>query len=252
MPMELPYAILAGHYDTLFAEQLKSFRRVRNRLLRLVLKNARSVCDLACGPGNTAIELARKGFRVFAVDLSPQMCQITREKADRLGVQVDVMEADMRAFRLPEPVDLVICEFDALNHVSRRRDLGRVARSVAKALRAGGFFYFDVNNLRAFQEIWPGTLYVELEGSKLVVRGGYDKRRRRGWSEMHWFLPQGDRLYSCHTEAYREVCWSDDEISQALGAEGFVRIQCWDSSEVIPDVDWVRPGCRSFYLASRK
>jgi hypothetical protein len=27
----------------------------------------------------------------------------------------------MRHFRLPEPVDLILCEFDVLNHVERER-----------------------------------------------------------------------------------------------------------------------------------
>ncbi len=67
----------------------------------------------------------------------------------------------MRAFRLTEPVDLVLCEFDALNHIPRKPDLARVASAVARALRPGGHFYFDVNNRLAFETIWPGTWWVE-------------------------------------------------------------------------------------------
>jgi hypothetical protein len=44
-----------------------------------------------------------------------------------------VLRGDMREFRLPEPVDLVLCEFDALNHVPRKGDLAPVAVTVREA-----------------------------------------------------------------------------------------------------------------------
>jgi hypothetical protein len=43
----------------------------------------------------------------------------------------------MRSFRLPEPVDLVLCEFDALNHVPRKADLARVARAIVRDAGSG-------------------------------------------------------------------------------------------------------------------
>ncbi len=250
MTLEPSYSILARYYDQMFAEHLKIMSRGRRRLLRPVLPAVRSACDLACGPGNTAMELAKRGLQVFAVDLSPEMCRITREKARKLALEVEVMEADMRSFRLPAPVDLVTCEFDAINHVPRRGDLARVARAVARALSPEGCFYFDVNTLRAFRELWPSSWYVELEGVKMVSHGGYDRKRKKGWAEFQWFVPQGN-LYRHHSERYEEVCWSETEMENTLRAAGFNSIRRWDSSEVIPGPSWVRPGCRSFYLARK-
>ncbi|MGH7867991.1 MAG: class I SAM-dependent methyltransferase, partial [Candidatus Dormibacteraceae bacterium] len=66
-------------------------------------------CDLACGTGTTALELASRGIKVFAVDLSPIMCRITRQKAICARAKINVLLGDMRTFRLPEPVDLITC-----------------------------------------------------------------------------------------------------------------------------------------------
>jgi len=55
------------------------------------------------------------------------MCRLARSKARRAGANVNISPADMRTFRLPEPVDLITCEFDAVNHVPRKSDLARVA-----------------------------------------------------------------------------------------------------------------------------
>jgi SAM-dependent methyltransferase len=94
------------------------------------------------------------------VDLSPAMCKLARRKARRAGVPLRVMQADMRNFRLPAPVDLFLCEYDALNHIPRAADLGRVLSCVARALNPGGHFYFDVNNRLAFEGLRCRLLYA--------------------------------------------------------------------------------------------
>lgn len=47
-----------------------------------------------------AMLLAKKGIRTFGVDLSPEMCRITRKKAREQKLSVHVIEADMRQFCL--------------------------------------------------------------------------------------------------------------------------------------------------------
>ncbi|TAM81711.1 MAG: methyltransferase domain-containing protein [Acidobacteria bacterium] len=55
--------------------------RVRRQVLTDILRSADVACDLACGTGTTAVELARRGFRMYAVDASPAMCRLARQKA---------------------------------------------------------------------------------------------------------------------------------------------------------------------------
>jgi SAM-dependent methyltransferase len=158
MPEHRPYLLLARYYDQFFSSHIPGYQRARRELLRDILPQVRSACDLACGTGTTAIELRHQGIKVFAVDLSPTMCRLARSKARSAGIRVVVIRGDMRIFRLPEPVDLVTCEYDALNHVPQKSDLARTARAVAGALRPGGYFYFDVNNRKHLQKNWPGRI----------------------------------------------------------------------------------------------
>ena len=137
-----PYKLLATYYDQLFRFHLSWFEAARQRVLGGILPHVKSACDLACGTGTTALLLARKGIKMFGVDLSPTMRRLAREKSRRLGLPLRVVAGDMRHFRLPEPVDLVLCEFDALNHVERKGDLALVGRAVSRALRPGGYFSF--------------------------------------------------------------------------------------------------------------
>ncbi len=245
-----PYTLLAPHYDQLFTLPLVWSRLARRRLLGKILPQARSVCDLACGTGTTALEFARRGLRVFAVDLSPTMCRLARRKVLRARLPVCVLRADMRTFRLPEPVDLITCEFDAINHVPQKADLARVSRAVARALRPGGYFFFDVNNRLAFQKIWPRAWWAERGGMALVLHGGYDRRRDKGWTNAEWFLRR-DHGWQRFRERYEQVCWTHAQICRCLRQAGFGRIRAWDATRFFRGDPLIRPGCRTFYLARK-
>jgi SAM-dependent methyltransferase len=245
-----PYTLLAEYYDDVFVFANPWRESARERMLGRILSRAACCCDLACGTGATAVDLAKRGLSVYAVDLSPSMCELARRKARREGVEVTVIEADMRRFRLPEKVDLITCEFDALNHVPRQSDLARVARCAARALKPGGHFYFDVNTRLAFEEVWPLTWFVERPGLALVMHGDFDPRAGRAWTTAEFFIQRGG-LWERRSERVEEVCWSQEEIAGALTEAGFDRIQCRDAAPFFGPDSLIRRGHRSIYLARR-
>jgi len=244
-----PYKWLAKYYDQLFTFHLPRFKAARQRVLADILPCVESACDLACGTGTTALLLAGQGIKMFGVDLSPVMCRLARQKAHRARLPLSILRADMRDFRLPEQVGLVLCEFDALNHVPRKTDLRRVAHAVSRALRPGGYFFFDVNNRRAFEKIWPGSSWVEQPGVVLLMRGGYDRERDRGGLNLEWFLREG-KLWRRHHEHVEQVAWTSTEIRSALQGAGFDQVRAWDA-RLFSRMPNISPGCRTFYLARK-
>ncbi len=244
-----PYKWLAEYYDHIFGAFREPIDAARRRVLGSIVHRVEIACDLACGSGTTALALAREGIRMFAVDVSPDMCRLARDKARRAGLPVRVLRADMRDFRLPEPVDLILCEYDALNHVPRKTDLRKVAKAAARALRPGGYFYFDVNNRSGFESYWTSTLWTERPGVVLVMRNSHDAAHDRAWSDIEWFIQDG-RLWRRHHERVDEVCWSPSELRRALRGAGFDRLRTWDAAPFFGD-PLVRPGCRTMYLARK-
>ena len=55
-----------------------------------------AILDIGCGTGRHAIELARRGYRVTGVDLSPSQIEAARIKAAAAGVPVDFRVGDAR------------------------------------------------------------------------------------------------------------------------------------------------------------
>jgi SAM-dependent methyltransferase len=245
-----PYRWLALYYDEIFSPLRAPIDTAREHVLRRILPQVETACDLACGTGTTALALARKEIRMYAVDLSPSLCKTAREKAGRTGLPLRVLRQDMRRFHLPEPVDLVICEADALNHVPRRADLRLVARAVAQALRPGGYFFFDVNNSLGFQRYWSTTVWFEKPGVAVVIRSGHNRRADRAWGDVEWFIRDG-RCWRRHHERVEEVCWDSDEIRRTLQEAGFDRLRAWDAAPFFKNQPLIGPGCRTIYLARK-
>lgn len=118
----------------------------------LALRPGDTVVDLACGTGANFPHLARAvgaGGRVIGVDLSPGMLAQARQRIEDEGWEnVELVEADVRAFAFPEPVHGVLSTF-GLEMVPEHQDV--VARAVA-ALAPGG--RIAVGGLR-HPERWP-------------------------------------------------------------------------------------------------
>jgi SAM-dependent methyltransferase len=249
--MTTPYRWLALYYDELFGAFRGPAAAAREHVLRRIMPRVASACDLACGTGDTAIELARLGIRMYAVDLSPGMCAAARAKARAAAVAVRVVRADMRSFRLPERVDLITCEFDAVNHVPARADLAKVARTAARALAPDGHFYFDVNNAAGFRSYWNNTLWREIPGACFAMRSAHDADGLRAWADIDWFLRDG-RGWQRRKEKVEEVCWTAAEIRSALRKAGFDRVRGWDAARFFPAESGVGRGCRTVYLAHKR
>jgi SAM-dependent methyltransferase len=257
-----PYSVFAKFYDQI-AEPLRAPNlRARQRVLSPILKRLGlrapspespiSVCDLCCGTGTTALEFARRGMRVYAVDGSRNMLKVARANFAKSHARVRTIHADMRKFRLPEPVDLITCEFDAINHVQHKRDLIAVAKSVARALKPGGRFFFDANTRRAFEKLWVMNWVQEGDGFFMAGRGGYNPNRDKGWLEWTWFLPERSDRWRRFTEHYEEVAWTKQEIRAALNSAG-LRVQgYWDLVRFAGGAPWAMPGCRYFWLAEKQ
>ncbi|WP_322511909.1 magnesium protoporphyrin IX methyltransferase [Chloroflexus sp.] len=71
--------------------------------------------DVGCGVGLFSLILARRGYRVRAADIAPQMVAATQRAAADAGLseQIECMEADIESLR--DPAQVVAC-FDVLIH----------------------------------------------------------------------------------------------------------------------------------------
>ena len=91
--------------------------------------------DLGAGEGRNAVWLAEQGWRVTAVDFSQVALNRAAKVAERSGMEVQTVQADLTAYTpAAGAFDLVVILYVHLPPDGRRRVLGQAA----KALRPGG------------------------------------------------------------------------------------------------------------------
>src|SRR5262245_57210123 len=80
---------------------------------RLVAARARpgsAVLEIAPGPGYLAVELARRGYAVTALDISASFVRIARENAARAGVAIDVRRGNVSQMPFADATfDFIVC-----------------------------------------------------------------------------------------------------------------------------------------------
>ena len=111
-------------------------------------RELQSVLDLACGPGYHARSLAAKGLHATGVDLSKEMLELAEKKSGKEGLNIRWINADMRSFRLKNPVDLAICMFDSFDALLTNDDIVQNFRCIAENINPGGLYLIDLTHLR--------------------------------------------------------------------------------------------------------
>lgn len=157
----------------------------------------RSVLCLAAGGGQQGPLFAHLGYEVTVVDLSAEQLRRDREVADRYGLHLDCVQADMLDLRpLGERrFDLVYQPVSAI-YVP---DVRRCYREVARVLRRGGFYHVEhwnpVQMQLADTPCWDGEAYRIAQrpggGAGLSWRGEADSPEARC---RHYIHPMGDLI----------------------------------------------------------
>lgn len=118
-----------------------------------------SVVDVACGTGHYTREFARRGYRVFGVDINDANCQYARKKAEEEELTYQIFCADMTNFSLPGQCELAVCFFDSLTYLPTPQALITHFRSMARVLAPGALYIIELGVIDSFdnhnvEEVW--------------------------------------------------------------------------------------------------
>jgi SAM-dependent methyltransferase len=164
--------------------------------------------DVGCGTGKSFRPMLERGYEVVACDISPAMAERARELAR--GCQAEVLVADARALPALGRFDLATCIDDALNYLLTDDELRSAFESVARNLRPGGLFAFDLNTLACYRRYFVNDMAVEADGTFFCWRGEglpeHVEPRATLSAVIEVFTPDGDdrwrRLSSRHVQRH--------------------------------------------------
>jgi magnesium-protoporphyrin O-methyltransferase len=154
--------------------------------------------DAGCGTGALAVEAARRGARVTAIDLSPTLVALARERAQALqgGGSVEFLSGDMLDAGLGS-FDFAVA-MDSLIHYEPA-DAVQALAALGARTRLGLLFTFAPANpaLAAMHRL--GKLFPRSDRSPAIVPVAEAALRRRLGSEaaLHgWTVMRSERVAS--------------------------------------------------------
>jgi SAM-dependent methyltransferase len=132
----------------------------------------RRLLDVGCGTGKSFLPMLERGYEVTACDISPAMVERARELAS--GSDAEVVVADARDLPVLGRFDLVTSIDDALNYLLSDEELRMAFEGIARNLRPGGLFAFDLNTLGCYRDYFVRDMAVEADGTFFCWRGEAD------------------------------------------------------------------------------
>jgi SAM-dependent methyltransferase len=121
------------------------------------------VLDLACGYGRHALELTQQGLRLTGLDLSLPLLIRAADDAQRRGLAVNFVHADMREMTFNSQFDAAYCVLSSFGYFDEETNL-RVASAVCRALKPGGRFLLDIINRDYIVGDVPSRVWWEGDG----------------------------------------------------------------------------------------
>jgi ubiquinone/menaquinone biosynthesis C-methylase UbiE len=212
----VPYRMWVGYYFLLLARQGV---------------HPKTVLDVCCGTGSMTEMLAREGFKMSGLDLSPEMIDVAKAKAAKKKLPIDYYVADATTFKLRRRYDAALSFFDSLNNITDPSALQDAFHRVAAHLKPGGSFIFDLNTEYAFVEQMFDQQNMR---TKLRYRweGHYDPSSKLIEVDMRFWRDETE-----FREVHVQRAYGDEEIREMLAVAGFEEI-CGFSSYTL---DPIRP-----------
>jgi magnesium-protoporphyrin O-methyltransferase len=191
--------------------------RMRDTLLQWLPSDlsGQRVLDAGCGTGSFAIELARRGAQVLAIDLSPQLVDVARERCgaqlqaegvnERVGGSIDFRSGDMSSPELGR-FDHVVA-MDSLIHY-RTADAVRVLGTLADRTSGSMVVTFAPASPLLWAFYASGKLFPRSDRSPSIVpvsQAALAQQLRRQPAMSGWQLADTQRIASGFytSQAYR-------------------------------------------------
>ncbi len=184
----------------------------------------REVLDLGCGTGSMTLALARRGYDMVGVDLSPDMLSRARERAYESENTKNILFLlqDMRSFELYGTVQAAVSTLDSMNHLTSARDLDRTLSLLHNYIEPQGLLIFDVNSKRKFEEVYADNVYtMESEDAYVVWQNDYRKKTGICDFFITLFKREADGRYTRYEECQREKHYARQTLRRHLEKAGF-------------------------------
>ncbi len=205
------YEKLADYYDALVADE-EATQAWCDLITQAI--PCGNLLELACGSGEITCELAKRGYQMYASDISESMLLKCQSKHVE-GMEYQVI--DMRNFQLNRQFDGVLCLCDSFNYILKDEDVINMFQCVYHHLKLNGVFIVDMHTSDRLDEFEE-----EYNEAGVVLGCEYQwcitSENDRVYQNFAFYDEQGKIVLEQHEQRVYDPIWIQKLLEQ-LGFE---------------------------------
>lgn len=228
----MPYTHLSNLYDTFIEVDYPGWSTFVHQVIDIYSSYSQhKLLELGCGTGSLTAQLAQR-YPVLAVDISPDMLRIAKEKVTQ--PHVTFLTQDMSQLHLTpkQQQGLTVCvsACDCLNYLTEPEALMATFERVHEVLAPGGLFIFDLNTPYKYEHVLADNSYHYTDDTGAVIwENLFDPESQL--NEYYLTLFKQDLstgMYERLQESHYQLAYSAEFIKQSLAFAGFELVTTCD------------------------
>lgn len=223
------YADFAYIYDSLMKKDI-NYEHIADyieNIFTLYEVNPDLICDLACGSGNVTIPLAKRGYSMTGLDISPDMLDVAASKSEDLDILW--LNQDMTKPDLYGTMDALLCLIDGINYILLPESLIFMFSRIRKCfMNPGAPFIFDISTRYKLSHVLGDNNFI-FPGNDIFYTWQNRYTEKFAVSDM-WlnFFVKTKNGWRRFDERHTQRGWSIRELTSALKRAGFINIDTYD------------------------
>jgi|LGOV01.1.fsa_nt_gb ubiquinone/menaquinone biosynthesis C-methylase UbiE len=189
---DIRYTKLAKYYDLIhYFRNYEQQAEFLNSAIKKYLPAAHRILDIACGTGNHAIFMTKKGYDVTGIDLSQEMLNIAEQKIKNTDLQVEFTYGDMRDLKFSSEFDVVYCLGVSFMELRTYNEINSCLNSIRRTIKPNGLFIFDVSNGWEMLSVETRKDFAQDAKTKVIwLSSGYIDKLKRAMHLDYTFIIQ--------------------------------------------------------------
>lgn len=184
---------------------------------------SRLVIDIGCGTGKLSVILAKKGFDVTGLDISPEMLYKAQENAEAENAEIMWLCQDMTKMDTFGSYAAMICTYDGINHLTTEKKLESFFKRAFNFVDPGGLLIFDFLTPEYFENNIDGKLLMDdYDDGTCIWQGKFNGKTGICTYNIMCYSQNEEGTFDRTDDTVREKAWSFEIIENKLYDAGFI------------------------------